>query len=141
MRLTAALQQKFYGKARGNLTRGKHQIPHLISSKERETFVKALRQECENEMWLSRPYLNKQQEKVLKTKYRQSSKGAPLVSVNKKLDWHMENKKYRIDMLPSCLYEGQMEPFKSYGKMDRVQASNKPCLQRDGRSLHSQALP
>ncbi|XP_002129015.2 uncharacterized protein LOC100176523 [Ciona intestinalis] len=100
MRLTPALQQRFYGKARGHLTKGKHQIPHLISSSEREKFVKALRQECENEMWLTRSYLSKHHEGSLKTKFRQSSKGAPLVTVNKKADLELENMKYRIHMLP-----------------------------------------
>ena len=51
------------GGARGNKKAGKHQEPHIISSKERKEFIENLFQECTNEMWLTRPYLNKSQEK------------------------------------------------------------------------------
>ena len=51
------------GGARGNKKSGKHQEPHVISGRERHVFLNNLLQECTNEMWLTRPYLNKTQEK------------------------------------------------------------------------------
>ena len=51
------------GGARGNKKAGKHQEPHVIRSKERQAYVTNLLQETTNEMWLTRPYLKKEQEK------------------------------------------------------------------------------
>ena len=58
------------GGARGNKKTGKHQEPHIISTAERKDYVESLLQECTNEMWLTRPYLKRKQER-----YRMSCTG------------------------------------------------------------------
>ena len=52
----------FYKITKGTQTTGKHRNPEIIKESERKKFVDGLRQECTNEMWLTRSYLNKNEE-------------------------------------------------------------------------------
>lgn len=66
MRLTRFLlsgRKNRPGGARGNKKIGKHQEPHVIPENERKTYVQNLLNESTNEMWLTRPYLTRRQEK------------------------------------------------------------------------------
>ena len=66
MRLTRLLlsgRKNRPGAARGNKKAGKHQEPHIILHNERKEYVQNLLIENTNEMWLTRPYLNRRQEK------------------------------------------------------------------------------
>ena len=47
---------------KGNKTGGKYRVPYLFSEAHRKEFVEGLTEEAKNEMYLTRPFLNKHQE-------------------------------------------------------------------------------
>ncbi|XP_076805378.1 uncharacterized protein LOC143449168 [Clavelina lepadiformis] len=112
MRLTLPLRWYRYKRARGSKDTGKHQEPHLIRFAERKKFMDNLLQECTNEMWLTRPYLTREQERSLSTKYRQSSKGNPLVCTDRKSEFAHKNMKYRINIKPNVTFEERWSHLK-----------------------------
>lgn len=113
MRLTVCLGK--FGKIPGHLKSGKHQLPHHITARQREYFVNNLRIELENEMWLTRPYLTKNQEKYLPNGTRFT---APehrwQETISKQPEKELKeflNLRYRIKMPPNVTMEERWNPL------------------------------
>ena len=65
MKLTQLLLKNTRPKFRqikGNKTGGKYRIPYLFNEAHRREMVEGLTEEAKNEMYLTRPFLNKNQE-------------------------------------------------------------------------------
>lgn len=122
MRITLQLWK--IGKIPGRVTMGKHQIPHQITPKQREDFVKYLKIELANEMWLTRPYLKIKEEAKLPNGTRFTAPEVRWVETEEKQPeeevYEYQNLLYRINMPPDISLEERWEPLHTESKWERT---------------------
>jgi len=123
MRLTTRClhhnRKMFYKITKGHQTTGKNRTPEIIKESERKKFIDGLQQESTNEMWLTRSYLKKNEEKLLKTSFKQASKGSQVFYKNAKDDWEVLNQRYRINVLPHVSFEERWTHLKTTEQWNR----------------------
>lgn len=128
MRLTSHLFK--WGKIPGKLNQGKHQLPHYFSPIVREQFVKDLQVELTNEMWLTRPYLSKEQESFLPNGTRFTAAEVRWRECEDKQSddevFAFNNQKYRINMRPHVTLEERWEPLEREERWEEVKHDDQP---------------
>jgi len=146
MKLTQLLLKNTRPKFRqikGNKTGGKYRIPYLFNEAHRREMVEGLTEEAKNEMYLTRPFLNKNQEVKLKVQFRKDFKGGRSLLTYKEEEKELEEMRHKVEMRPSVTLMDtwkHVEDLKPWVERDHAR-DDKPIYWREAEAVIPRKYP
>jgi len=128
---------------KGNKTGGKYRVPYLFSEAHRKEFVEGLTEEAKNEMYLTRPFLNKHQELKVKVQFRKEFRGGRSLLTHDNEERELEEMRYKAEMRPSVKLSDvwkHVEDTKPWVERDHTKY-NEPIYWREAEAVIPRKYP